>query len=290
MQATEPHLTILIQHGLMALGFDLPLFGADGDWGKETQQAYEEYQATIDEDLHGERIEKMDITLLQHGLLNRGFALPRFGADGDWGNETQQAYDAYIESLNPAPEPITDDFDDTSPLTASALRSELAIEEDFIPAGSSNRSGRLINASHITIHNTANKSSGAGAKTHARYIKGAHARQRKVCWHYTIDDRDCVQHIPTNERGLHAGTTQGNNQSIGIEVCENSDAHFDRTIDRATRLTALLLHELDIPMERLVTHRDWSGKDCPKAIFHEWEGGFERFKQKVAHYLARLND
>jgi lysozyme len=33
---------------------------------------------------------------MQLGLIAQGHTLPRYGADGQWGDETQQAYDAYV--------------------------------------------------------------------------------------------------------------------------------------------------------------------------------------------------
>ena len=41
---------------------------------------------------------------MQHGLIAQGHSLPKFGADGDWGDETQAAYDAYVATIT-APEP-----------------------------------------------------------------------------------------------------------------------------------------------------------------------------------------
>ena len=35
-------------------------------------------------------------TLMQFGLLWAGYKLPKFGADGKWGEETQEAYDTYV--------------------------------------------------------------------------------------------------------------------------------------------------------------------------------------------------
>lgn len=57
--------------------------------------------------------------LMQFGLIAQGYPLPRYGADGDWGDETQKAYDAYVSALAPPapvpPEPTqwpADDIDD----------------------------------------------------------------------------------------------------------------------------------------------------------------------------------
>jgi lysozyme len=45
MRRSEPHITRLMQYGLIAQGHSLPKFGADGDWGDETQRAYDAYTA-----------------------------------------------------------------------------------------------------------------------------------------------------------------------------------------------------------------------------------------------------
>lgn len=48
MRRSEPHITRLMQHGLISQGFSLPKFGADGDWGDETQRAYDAYIARFE--------------------------------------------------------------------------------------------------------------------------------------------------------------------------------------------------------------------------------------------------
>lgn len=48
MRRSEPHITRLMQHGLISKSFTLPKFGADGDWGDETQRAYDAYTARFE--------------------------------------------------------------------------------------------------------------------------------------------------------------------------------------------------------------------------------------------------
>jgi hypothetical protein len=43
MERSEPHVTKLMQCGLISQGYTLPYYGADGDWGDETQKAYDAY-------------------------------------------------------------------------------------------------------------------------------------------------------------------------------------------------------------------------------------------------------
>ena len=114
------------------------------------------------------------------------------------------------------------------------LPERLNLKVDFIPAGASNRSGRPLTPTFITVHNTANAA------------RGADARQRQVAWHFSVDDRQCVQSLPLHERGLHAGTGLGNASSLGIEICENAGLDQDAANGRAALLVAALLRRLGL--------------------------------------------
>ncbi|MGM7722150.1 peptidoglycan recognition protein family protein [Metabacillus sp. Hm71] len=158
----------------------------------------------------------------------------------------------------------------------------ITINKDFIPVGSSNRPGTIINPKYITIHNTANKKPGANALMHATYLKGSDAREREVSWHYTVDDKHIIQHLPVGvgitEKGWHAGS--GNSVSIGIEICEHEGIHFDKAVINAQKLIVHLMSELNIPADNVVPHKKWTGKDCPHVILHEW-GGFPKFVSQI---------
>ncbi|HYR08890.1 MAG TPA: N-acetylmuramoyl-L-alanine amidase, partial [Longimicrobium sp.] len=162
---------------------------------------------------------------------------------------------------------------------------QLNITVDLIPQGSSNRPGIKISPTHITIHNTSNDAKGADAAMHARYVKGADARARQVSWHFTVDDKRTFKHLPTNEKGWHAG--KGNGVSIGIEVCENKGINKAAVIDRAALLTALMMLAYRIPRDNVVPHKFWTGKDCPRVLLRE-AGGFDSFRDRAAGFLAQL--
>jgi len=163
--------------------------------------------------------------------------------------------------------------------------SRLNISVDLIPVGSSNRPGTSIQPTHITIHNTANSDPGADAAMHAVYVKGADARRRKVSWHFTVDDRQCFKHLPTNELAWHAGA--GNERSVAIEVCQNQGINKAAAMERASLLAAVLMSFYGIPPERVVTHQFWTGKDCPEVILRE-PGGFQAFRQRARNFLDQL--
>ena len=171
-------------------------------------------------------------------------------------------------------------------MTIDEALAQLNVQVDLIPISASNRPGTRIKATHLTIHNTANADPGADALMHARYLKGPDARKREVSWHFTVDDVRCIKHLPTNEKGWHAGS--GNSKSVAIEICEHAGINKEAALERASLLTAVLIDALEIPPERVVPHQFWTGKDCPHVVLRE-PGGFDAFRQRVTTQLDELH-
>lgn len=117
---------------------------------------------------------------------------------------------------------------------------------------------------YITIHDTGNTSRGANALMHARYINNG----SNVTWHYTVDNIQVIQHFPDSVQCWHAGDGKGkgNTESIGIEMCINPDGNFSKTVDNAVELVIHLMKKHNIPMNRVVQHNHWSGKNCPNSL------------------------
>ncbi len=126
-----------------------------------------------------------------------------------------------------------------------------------------NRPAKKMKPTYITIHETGNYAKGADAKAHASYLTNT---SDKVSWHYTVDDKCACQHIPDNEVAYHAGTTEGNAKSIGIEICVNIDCDFDTACHNTAELVRQLMKKHKIPIENVVQHNHWNGKDCPKYL------------------------
>ena len=137
---------------------------------------------------------------------------------------------------------------------------------------------RRMSPKYITIHSTQNYS--AGAAKHSLALKNGALRSPKtrtgnrigyLIWHFTVDDREAIQHMPTNEQGEHADFHgPGNTQSIGIEMCEQRGSNRSVTIERTAKLTAVLMKQKCIPLCRVVPHYHWpregytpAHKDCP---------------------------
>ena len=140
------------------------------------------------------------------------------------------------------------------------------IVQDFIAKGRINRPGMVNSCKYITIHDTGNKSVGADALSHAKYIKSLKDR---TSWHYTVDDSDgntVYQHLPDNEKSYHTSSLKANESSIAIELCVNADGDFEKTVDNAVCLVRELMKKHSIPAENIKRHKDWTGKNCPASF------------------------
>lgn len=153
---------------------------------------------------------------------------------------------------------------------------------DHIPKGKI-RPGKKLNLQYITIHSTGNPTSTA---LNERGWLTNPTNTRIASWHIAVDEKMAVEAIPLDEVAYHAGTSQGNNTSIGIEICESGDRA--KTIHNAVILVANLLHERNWGIDKLRRHYDWSGKNCPRILnYNNWEG-WAKFKQDVQKELNRL--
>ena len=156
----------------------------------------------------------------------------------------------------------------------------LAIQEHIISDGRENRPGRDTNPdTYITIHETGNAAKGADAAAHGAYLDSAAGEDDLVSWHYTVDDHAIVQHLPDYETAYHAGDGKdgpGNTTSIGIEICVNAGGDFAQAQANAASLVRLLMEEHGIPLDNVVQHNHWNGKDCPKTI-RATAGAWEAF-------------
>ena len=158
------------------------------------------------------------------------------------------------------------------------------IKQKIIPKGRPNRPERALASKKLTIHNTANPAKNANAEGHAKYLVST---TEKKSWHFTCDDTEIFQHLPTNEIGYHAKS--GNSKSIGIEICENQGINHEDATDNAAKLSAHLLKELGLEVEDVVTHKFWTGKNCPRLLLDKRTEGakWKAFKEKVRTYFQQ---
>ena len=123
--------------------------------------------------------------------------------------------------------------------------------------------GRGNGKKYITIHETANTGKGADAQAHANLQ--SRVNPRAASWHYQVDDKQAIQSFSHDFQLWHAGDSKGtgNLQSIGIEICVNSDGNFAKAIDNAAALVRKIMKDEGIPLSNVVQHSKWSGKNCP---------------------------
>lgn len=138
-----------------------------------------------------------------------------------------------------------------------------------------NRSVRSQKPIYIVIHDTGNKGKGANANAHFNYFNGGN---RNSSADFFVDDSQILQvNDYTKYYTWHCGDGHGkygitNYNSVGIEICINSDGNYNRAFAKAVELTKYLMKQLGIPIERVVRHYDASRKNCPTSMSgNDWK-------------------
>lgn len=191
-------------------------------------------------------------------------------------------------------------------VTPAQLLDEVRLVQDMIPRGAyGRRYFRPMKPRFITIHATENPT--GDAWHHALALKRGALRAPKrvggnrigfLTWHFTVEDRDAYQHLPTNEQGEHADFNgPGNNFSIGIEMCEHRGNNLARTIDNTAKLAAFLMYEHGIGISNVVGHHHWrrigvrpEHKNCPHFLLDNGTEGprWRWFLGRVQGHYSRI--
>lgn len=158
----------------------------------------------------------------------------------------------------------------------------MEIKQRLLPDGRANKPNKQMTPGWLTIHNTDNESAGATADAHSRFLLNGSGGAKKS-WHYTVDDKDIYQHLRDNEQGWHAGdgSGPGNATSIGIEVCMNAGLDEHKAWANAAWLIARMAKKYNIPLQRIVPHKHWSGKNCPSRILPHWSEFMEMIEKEL---------
>lgn len=185
-------------------------------------------------------------------------------------------------------------------MTRDEFEKLLNLETDLIPKGKTNRTGKPLTAKFITVHNTDNTDPGADARRHGKFlrttgfreVKGKDGKIRKqfVSWHYTVDDERVVRHLPLGEQGIHA-QNGGNSQSFGIEICMNPETDPPTANLRAARVVALLMFDHKLDLTKVVPHRKWFDKNCPRRLMDDQQHPgkkWDAFKRIIEQEFAKI--
>lgn len=150
-----------------------------------------------------------------------------------------------------------------------------------------NRSTRKSSIKYIVIHDTGNKSAGANTKAHYNYFNGGNRNSSADIF---VDDHEIlVVNDYTKYYTWHCGDGKGkygitNANSIGIEMCINSDSDRDKALSNMVTITKELMRELNVPIDRVVRHYDASRKNCPQTMasnnWQEWTEFKNRLKDE----------
>lgn len=135
---------------------------------------------------------------------------------------------------------------------------------------------------YVTVHNTDNPNA-APAKNEVDYMI---SNDNQVSFHVAVDDVEAIQGIPFNRNAWAAGdgaSGNGNRNSIHVEICKNKlgagNATFKKAEANAVEVCAQLLKQFGLGIDRLKSHRDWNGKNCPSTT------NFANFKDRVKKAL-----
>lgn len=137
---------------------------------------------------------------------------------------------------------------------------------------------------YIVVHDTANTDRGADAEAHYRYFNGG---DRQSSAHYFVDDKEIVQLVQDYNASWHCGDGGGrygitNHNSIGVEICVNSDCNYEKAVSNAVDLVKFLMQKYSISIDRVVRHYDASRKICPESMRHNnWERWWN-FKSRLS--------
>lgn len=133
--------------------------------------------------------------------------------------------------------------------------------------GNYNIQRRVTAVRYIVVHYVGAGTSAVGnALANCRYFAGGN---RNASAHYFIDDGSIYEYAdPTTYATWHCGDGRGrygitNQNSVGIEVCNNGGPYTGAETDRLAWLVQKLMSDFGVSADHVVRHYDASRKECP---------------------------
>lgn len=150
---------------------------------------------------------------------------------------------------------------------------------------------------YIVIHDTGNPSAGADARAHFNYFNSAN---RSSSADIFVDDDECwIVNDYHKYYSWHCGDGHGkygitNSNSVGIEMCVNSDGNYEMAFRNTVDVARKLMEELNIPFDRVVRHYDASRKNCPasmnKGDWHKWNEFKDLLKESEELTMSQYDE
>lgn len=147
--------------------------------------------------------------------------------------------------------------------------------------------GSMANRSilYIVVHDTGNTGNGAGVDSHFNYFNGG---DRQSSADFFVDDHKIGQFNPDlrNCYTWHCGDGGGaygitNRNSIGVEICVNSDGDYNKAVQNALELVTFLMKQFNIDLAHVVRHYDASRKNCPASMSANNWAKWTEFKNRL---------
>lgn len=137
----------------------------------------------------------------------------------------------------------------------------------------------------IVFHNTDNFAKTATARSHAEGLRDGYMHQ--MSWHVVVDDKEAFQCLPFDRGAWHVGVNYGgklfglinNRNSICVEMCVNAGYDYEKAFQNSVDVVKQLMKQLGIPAERVYSHYDICGKNCPSQV--RARGDWDRFKKLI---------
>lgn len=147
-----------------------------------------------------------------------------------------------------------------------------------------NRSKRTDSILFIVVHDTGNTDSGANAERHYKYFNGGNRGSSADIF---VDDTQALQVNDYHTYySWHCGDGHGkygitNNNSVGVEMCINSDGDYDKAFENTVEVVKQLMSELNIDAAHVVRHYDASRKNCPASFSGSGWARWLEFKKRL---------
>ena len=155
-----------------------------------------------------------------------------------------------------------------------------------------NFSARREAIKYIVIHDTGNPSAGADAAANFNYFNTGN---RGSSADFFVDDSHVLRANDYNKYYTwHCGDGYGkygitNANSIGVEICVNSDGNYNKAVANTAELVKQLMNELGIGISYVVRHYDASRKCCPSSMSRNDWCGWTEFKKLLSEEDIDVN-
>ncbi len=147
-----------------------------------------------------------------------------------------------------------------------------------------NRSRRTSTIKYIVVHDTGNTGKGADAERHYQYFNGG---DRNSSADVFVDDHQAIKVNDWNTYYTwHCGDGHGkygitNGNSVGVEMCINSDGDYEKAFDRTVAVVKELMQTLGVDANHVVRHYDASRKNCPMSMSSGNWARWKEFKRRI---------